>query len=422
MLHRTLWLPIALCLLSVGCSNSSPLTLMTTPVIYLDGAIDPFAHLHQSERKLPVSLFFATNRQPEADGGFGNGLADRLYLGQADVRLGSDQHSWDDLYRASRSEQRDSEIPLQLKRVERRGDLALDAPPPAPLPADLQAYADAINLELERARDREIIVYVHGTKVDFANACKLIAEVDHFAGRDFVGLAFAWPSHQNIASYLLGIDVKRAQHSSEALVRLIQFLGLHTAAERINLIAYSAGGRVLSKALAELQQSYPQLNHEQLQTRFRIGAAVFAAADVPEETFEQRLPSVSLMAEQVLITTSDDDDALRYAHRLMPGGVRIGSNEAGQALTGFVERRHLDNVNVLDLSFDRERRGFNIAGHHYWYRHAWASSDVILLMRTNLPPARRGLSATEHPAIWYMESGYPDSVREATRRELEGQW
>ena len=46
------------------------------------------------------------------------------------------------------------------------------------------------------------MVYVHGTKVDFVNATILTAEIDHFAGRDFVGLAFAWPSHQNILLYL----------------------------------------------------------------------------------------------------------------------------------------------------------------------------------------------------------------------------
>ncbi|CAE6881985.1 conserved protein of unknown function [Pseudomonas marincola] len=395
---------------------------MSTPVIYLDGAIDPFAHLQDSARQPPIDVFFATNRAPEGEDRYGNEVANSLYVGQAVVRLGSDQDSWDELYLASRTDRRASDIPLQLKEVVTQGEMALDAPPPAPLPPALQAYADAINLELEKAQDKEIIVYVHGTKVDFANACELIAEVDHFAGRDFVGLAFSWPSHQNIASYLLGIDVDRARQSSTALARLIQFLGIHTAAERINLIGYSAGGRVLSKALYELQQDYPGLDHAQLQTRFRIGATVFAAADVPEETFEERLPSVSLMAEQVLITTSDNDDALRYAHWLMPGGVRVGTDSASQPLYNFTHSHHLNNVNVLDLSYDHQRRGFDISGHHYWYRHAWASSDVILLMRTDMPPARRGLSATSHPAVWYMSSDYPSSVRDATHRELDGQW
>jgi esterase/lipase superfamily enzyme len=68
----------------------------------------------------------------------------------------------------------------------------------------LQAFIESINTELAQAVDKVIMVYVHGTKVDFANSIILTAEVDHFAGRDFVGVAFAWPSHQNILSYLLG--------------------------------------------------------------------------------------------------------------------------------------------------------------------------------------------------------------------------
>ncbi len=184
---------------------------MSTPVIYLDGAIDPFAHLQDSARQPPIDVFFATNRAPDGEDSYGNEVADSLYVGQAVVRLGSDQSSWDELYLTSRTDKRASDIPLQLKDVVTTGEMALDATPPAPLPPALQAYADAINLELDKAQDKEIIVYVHGTKVDFANACELIAEVDHFAGRDFVGLAFSWPSHQNIASYLLGIDVDRAR-------------------------------------------------------------------------------------------------------------------------------------------------------------------------------------------------------------------
>jgi esterase/lipase superfamily enzyme len=88
-----------------------------------------------------------------------------------------------------------------------------------------QKFIDAINKELDKAVDKEIMVYVHGTKVDFANATILTAEVGHFAGRDFVGLAFAWPSHQNILYYLTGIDVRRALNSSSSSNKLAGFIG-----------------------------------------------------------------------------------------------------------------------------------------------------------------------------------------------------
>jgi esterase/lipase superfamily enzyme len=157
------------------------------------------------------------------------------------------------------------------------------------LTAEQQDFAAAINIELAVAQDKEIMVYVHGTKVDFLNSLVITAEVDHFAGRDFVGIAFAWPSHQNILYYLLGQDVTRARDSSQALRALLEFLAAHTTAKRINLLSYSAGARVASKALYELRSTHPFRSPEDLQQTFRLGsvifAAIFAAADVPIETF-----------------------------------------------------------------------------------------------------------------------------------------
>jgi hypothetical protein len=42
----------------------------------------------------------------------------------------------------------------------------------------------------------------------------------------------------------------------------------------------------------------------------------------------------------------------------------------------------------VDVSRHKEVRGFDIGGHHYWYRyrHPWMSSDILFLLRTNLPP------------------------------------
>lgn len=414
------FLLLGIALLS-ACAGPTPLNLMGTPVIYHRAAVDPFAHLPEAERIPPVTVFYASNRGAR-DGLFDNRIGDELHVGRAKVQLGVADDDWHDLYQASISEIRERELPLQLARVEPFGQLDLRQRVPASLPSAIRAYVDAINLELAKARDKEIIIYVHGAKVDFANACELTGEIVHFAGRDFIGLAYSWPSHQNILSYLLGTDVQRARESQAALASLIELLARHTAAERINLIAYSAGARVASLALHTLQQRHTTLTTAQLKERYRLGAVVFAAGDVPEELFEERLPAISQIAEQVLITISDRDEALQYAKRFMAGGPRIGSSQAEAALQQFTYEHHLDNVTLLDVSRHWNERGFDIAGHHYWYRHAWASSDVILLMRTNLPPARRGLSVSDHPELWYLGADYPDNVRRAVRRELQGQW
>ncbi|XQE65138.1 hypothetical protein ACOAPY_10535 [Pseudomonas sp. P3C3] len=63
-LSSKLHLTILMALLISACATPPPLTLMSTPVIYQDAVIDPFAHLTDDERIPDVALFYATNRQP----------------------------------------------------------------------------------------------------------------------------------------------------------------------------------------------------------------------------------------------------------------------------------------------------------------------------------------------------------------------
>jgi esterase/lipase superfamily enzyme len=74
-----------------------------------------------------------------------------------------------------------------------------------------------LNYAINSARNKDLIVYVHGAKVNFYNACAFTAQLDHFMGRDMTSLAFAWPTHQNIFSYGVGTDLKRAYRAAEAL-------------------------------------------------------------------------------------------------------------------------------------------------------------------------------------------------------------
>ncbi|MBW2518821.1 MAG: hypothetical protein JRD88_00535 [Deltaproteobacteria bacterium] len=45
-----------------------------------------------------------------------------------------------------------------------------------------------------------------------------------------------------------------------------------------------------------------------------------------------------------------------------------------------------------------------------------------LLLRTNLPPNRRGLSPAELEGVFFMSPDYPVKVREAIKSELGDQW
>lgn len=412
--------------LFTGCSVQTTMTLMPTPVIYQDSAIDPYAHLDDARKSTRTKIYYATNRrrnQGEENVSYGNSKDSSLHLGTAVIRMGDNDESWEDIYDVSRTAKQEKPVTLILEDVTETAVMDPDlASADSPLSAELQSFVDAINSELDGVLDKEIMVYVHGTKVDFANSAILTAEIDHFAGRDFAALAFAWPSHQNIVSYLTGVDVRRARQSSGALANLLVFLAEHTRARQINVLSYSAGGKVATKALLDLREQYSHLDSAGLRKKFRLGSVVFAAIDVEVDTFLERIAPISELSEQVVLTVTDDDNALKAARVYMGGEVRAGSAKAEQIEEQYIVSHQLSNVEIVDVSYGKEVRGFDITGHHYWYRHPWMSSDIIFLMRTNLPPSRRGLSAAELEGIWYLSPEYPDKIRQAAETELKGQW
>lgn len=413
---------IAALALLVGC-ESQPLILIPAPIIYLEGGLDPHAHLTPEERTTEVRVFYATDRvaQSDPDGPpYGNRPDTVLHLGEAVVSFGGQDMTWEQLHAASIGGPRTGPIPIRLDRVAEEAAIPIKEAEGAAEPPDggVAAWLDDLNAAIAAARDRDLVIYVHGTKVDFENGCAHMAECRHFSSRDYVGLAYSWPSHQNIFSYVWGPDAEQSIRSSASLRRLLEVLSTHTRAERFHLLAYSAGGHLTARALADLRQAHADLSDEEVKDRFRLGTVFFAASDVPLDEFLMELPSIHALADDVVVTLSDADNALESAVSFMGGQVRIGE-ELEELPEEERELLHqLSRVEMLDVSYGKEERGFDITGHHYWYRHPWVTSDVVISLRTGLPAAQRGLLPTHCERFWYFPPDYPERARAAFRAAL----
>lgn len=419
---------LVLLVLSTGCSAPKPSTMMETPVLYYNSVVDPFAHLDDDKKNIRTKIFYATNREPEYSGQeiqYRDIVSPNLNLGELTVRFGDDSGNWQQLYLASLEAERLDPVSLFLEET----TLLASLPPETILTENtesarkLQPFVSRVNDALALNIDKDIIIYVHGAKDSFQKTASMSAELDHFSGRDFVSVAFSWPVHQNILSYLFRMDIRRAMNSTESLRALIDVMARHTRARQINIICYSAGARLVSKALQEMRRKHAGSNREELRKRYRLGTVIFTAADVPVTDFLDRLPAISDMARHVMVTVSDDDYVLRSATLLMGGGVRTGSSKAENREKDFVNSHRIDNFEIVDLSYGWEKRGFDITGHHYWYRHPWASSDILFLLRTDLPAVKRGLQLSDsEDGVWYLAPEYPESVRGAAEGALKGQW
>lgn len=407
---RHLFPPLAVAVVLSSCSSGpKPQWLMPTPVMYLDGKVDAFADLPASEKRTDVEVFYSTNRRPRGDH-YGNRLDSVLRFGKATIGIGEETDRWETLAEASTTHPRPRPMPLRLAGYDEFGT---DEDP-----AVMRRWAAGVDRAVRRTETRDVVIYVHGAKVDFLHSCAFAAELDHFAGRDFTPIAFDWPTHQEIFSYVDGVDADHARRSATRLAETIRLLADHSSAKRIHIVSWSAGARVHSRALAELGQG----NLRTARKRYRLGVMAFAAGDVPVKDFLERLPAVHGLSDHVLVYMSDADGALKWSARLMGGGRRLGFAPESLTEEEAAALRAMPRLEAIDTSLGKQRRGFDITGHRYWFKHPWVNSDLILALRTGAPAAKRGLSRSSVGGVWAFPKEYPERIGGAAHRLTGGSW
>lgn len=408
----------------IGGCGIGPQPLMPTPVLYTQTGLSPLGHIPEAEQWIPRRIFYATNR--DRAGGeqrieYGNSPSSTVSVGMGLVGFGDPHLTWSALHDASAVVSRDPEIILSISGIMEKGRFD---PAAAPETSAGPSYAGfmlrSLRQAIAAARDKDVLIYVHGAKVNFYNACVFAAQLDHFAGRDLTSVAFAWPTRQNIFAYASGGDIERAYTSATALAALIELIADHTDAERIHVLSWSAGARVAMTAAHQLATKDDRLTEDERRARYRIGTLYFAAGDLPVSQFSSEIDAVHGLADQIVVTQSDRDMALKSAQRFMRGGARIG--QAVREITPQQANRlaHLPRLEIVDVSAGAEQRGFDITGHRYWFNHPWVSTDVVLTIRSTLSPAQRGLEAGGTPGLWAIPADYPDRVEEIVRRHLGG--
>jgi len=419
-------LPILLMLLMFPGCGIGVQPLMPTPVVYSESGFEPLAHIPEDERWIPRRVFYATNRARTDDPQkieYGNNVSDTVSVGMALVGFDGPDVTWSTLDDISTAAQRDVDVSLSIAGIMEKGRYATsDSLEQAASPEAAGFMLDSLRDVIDDARDKDVLTYVHGAKVNFYNACVFAAQLDHFMGRDLTSVAFAWPTHQDIFSYIGGPDLARSYDSGAVLATFIELLAEETNAEQIHVLSWSAGARVAVSALADLASRYPDATPEELHERFRLGTVYFAAGDVPTAEFLRHAEAMNSLVDQLIVTQTDDDAALKASERVMAGGRRIG--EESPRL--FEQERdllaRLDKFEVVDVSIGSDARGFDITGHRYWFTHPWASSDVLLSIRTRLHPIERGLAQGPEPYLYYIPSDYPQRLRTLLQSSDLGAW
>ena len=393
-----------------GCTPA--VYLMPTPIVLHSEKIAAYQDRQPDAGGNIVNIFYATNRLPiglKDDRLYTTGLSKTLRLGRASIRIGEKGGSWDLLKAFSSTTERDRKLKLTLEKSNELGKLdSADAD----ASGEAAAFIAAINKALADNLSKDITVYVHGATADFYTATAQAAQIRHFTGYDHVVLAFAWPTAENFLYY--STDVENARKTAPAFARLVKFLALNTAVEKINVLAYSAGGQVASPGLALLGKYLAGLETGTARKILKLGEVYFAAPDVDMHTYVAQLPFYIHLVNSTTIAMNPNDFVLNIAS-IHQGTPRIGRPDAtmltDREIHWLTEASNAGKLNVIRI-LPEIFSGDDTGAHDFWYSHPWVSTDVFIQLLFHAPPGKRGLTAeyTEGFRWWYFPADYPEKI------------
>lgn len=428
--RKSLRTPILLWLISIlavmlpaGCAveGGRVINLMPAPDALADPAIDPFVDNFNTGDDPPYhQLLFATDRAPvENDGqlSYGNERGGVLRLGSAKISLGDGNIDWEEARRISLLKNRPGKYPLKVASVSEFG--ILDSTIHEFLAAEARAgYADyaeasfteAINTKLERSALKDIVIYVHGYKVVFENPLLVMAELWHFLGYEGVGIAYSWPATPKRTAYFA--DAESADVASLNFRHFLEYLARDTQTRRIHIIGYSAGTRMVARALQDL--ALIANDDVSAANRYKLGTVILTGSDIDRQRFGGYLSDGILnLMDEMLIYTSATDKALAMSKWTLGKRDRLGQAfsdlDPNSPITSYLQNTpKLTVVNVTDTEGAQDSNG-----HGYFRSSPWTSSDILSRLRWDLTPSERGLTQNTETGIWRFPEDYVERLRAA---------
>jgi esterase/lipase superfamily enzyme len=374
---------------------------MPTPALFAATDPETFGTTFDADRDAEVQVLYVTNRMPSGrvDARRYTGLrSDQLHLGVATLQVGErDETASTRQGSVAAAEER----PV-IKLLSAREIAALDEQA-TPHGQGMETYLGQLDVLLQRAARRELLVYVHGANTSFERAVAQAAQFQHYVGSKAVVVVFAWPSAGSLLRYLR--DVASARHSEPQFARLLELLSTSTRVENVNVLAYSAGAMVASPGLARAA-GRPE-DHASL----RVGEVYFAAPDIDFPVFLDNLPRYEHAVRRVTVAVNMGDTALSVAqwiHRISRAGRPNLADIGPEETRWLVDASRRNEFDVLSIR-PEDLPGLPPSSHSFWYDHPWVSSDILLKLRFHAPPAARGLKADRTEidlAFWRFPADY----------------
>jgi esterase/lipase superfamily enzyme len=285
----------------------------------------------------------------------------------------------------------------------------------SPLPEDTslpaaggREFAHLVNQRMATSGIREIYIYVHGYRVVFDIPLLVASELWHFMGYRGAFIAYTWPSTPHFLAY--GADVETAIHMARKLRLFLTFLAAKTAVEKIHIIGFSAGSRLVVGALEQLALLNAGASDGQIRKEVRIGNVIIVGGDVSRQGFAAAAADGLLrIPERTTVYVSSADRALiwaRFIFRHARLGQTFNENVSPRVLEFLRDHPSLELVDVTQAAGSTTGNG-----HSYFSQSPWVSSDLLTLLAFDLNPEQRGLIKKGKLPVWSFPTDYVARLR-----------
>jgi len=313
----------------------------------------------EEEKGVDYPVWFATNRKPEANGGFGGERGNSVTRGRAVVHVP----------KAHRFGETGSGFFKRLIRGDDRlrvKDIVAQA---------MDVFYGDVRKEIEAARkagdEPEALVFLHGYNVSFEDAAIRAAQIGYDLKVPGPVAFFSWPSRGNLAAYPAdeaSIEASE-QPIADFLVEFAQNCKAGDTTPKLHLIAHSMGNRGFLRALQRIAASAG------LRGKVHFNQIILAAPDVDRDLFLSLAALYRAHADGVTLYASSRDLAVHLSAKL---------HDAPRAgyFVPYTVTPGVDTIAVPDFDVD-------LLGHSYFAQAEALLHDIFDLLRHGEPPAKR---------------------------------
>ncbi|GGE55318.1 alpha/beta hydrolase [Actibacterium pelagium] len=183
---------------------------------------------------------------------------------------------------------------------------------------DPAAFRRSIRTALQRrpAREREVIVFVHGFNTTFGESVYRAAQLAHDFRVPGVNVFYSWPSAAHVFGYTHDRD--SILFARDGLEELLIELN-KTGATRVNIVAHSMGSALTMEALRQIAIRSPG------QVDALVDGVILISPDLDVDLFRQQASRIGRLPQPFFVFTSRKDRALAVSSRLNGATNRLGN-------------------------------------------------------------------------------------------------